>query len=95
MAGRWFEVYYKGNETPVRVRVGPKADVLFERHFQMSMSKAGEDISAERLYYLTWAALYAAGKEGRDFESFLDVLEDVEPVEDELVNPTLPAHEPE
>lgn len=71
------------------VRIGPKAEVMFERHFKVSMTKASENISAESMYYLAWASLYCAGVEGLDFDSFLDVLEDVDNVGDEkALDPT-------
>lgn len=76
----------------VKVRIGPKAEVAFERHFQISMSQAAKDISAEKLYFLAWAALHHAGKEALDFDSFLDVLEDVDmdTSEESSVGPTGP-----
>lgn len=92
MASRWLEVFYVDKRPPVKVRIGPKAEVLFERHFQTTMSKAGQEISAEHLYYLAWAAMHAAGQEAADFESFLDMLEDVEPATGDSVNPTQTAH---
>lgn len=90
---RWLRVVYLDGRNPVDVRIGPKAEVAFERHFKMSMTKAGQDISAEHLYYLAWTSLHHAGKEPLDFDSFLDVLDDVEAIEPETsVDPTPPAH---
>jgi hypothetical protein len=78
------------------VRIGPKAEVMFERHFKVSMTKAGNDISAENMYYLAWASLHCAGVEPLDFDSFLDVLEDVEKVDGaDAVDPSQSAQSPE
>jgi hypothetical protein len=93
MASRWLEVFYVNGRDPVKVRIGPKAEVMFERHFGISMSQAGKDISAEHLYYLAWASLRVAGQEGADFESFLDTLEDVEAVTGASLDPTRTAQE--
>lgn len=93
MASRWLLVSYVDGRDTVKVRIGPKAEVLFERHFGTSMTSAGRDISAEHLYYLAWASLHVAGKESADFESFLDKLDEVDAVEGEPINPTGSAHE--
>ena len=88
---RWLRISYLDGRDAVEVRIGPKAEVAFERHFKISLTKAGQDISAEHLYYLAWTALHHSGKEPLDFDSFLDVLDDVDGVDTEApVDPIEP-----
>lgn len=91
MPSKRIRVSYTDGRTK-EVRIGPKAEVMFERHFQVTMGKAGDAVSAEHLYYLAWASLHCAGQEALDFDSFLDVLEDVDHVESKTdqVDPTRP-----
>lgn len=65
------------------VRVSPKAQVIFERQYKITMSRSMSDASAEHLYYLAWAGLHCAGMEGRDFDAFLDAIADVVAPDDE------------
>jgi hypothetical protein len=91
-----FKVTYKDGKE-LEVRVSPKAQVMFERHFKQTMSSFGKDPGAEHLCYLTWAGLHCAGMEGEDYETFLDKLADVDPVDasGEEADPTQTAPGPE
>lgn len=68
--------YLDGRE--VEVMMGPKAQVMAERHFGKSLM----DLSnVEEVYYLGWCCLTVAGLEHLDFDSFLDVVDDVDMAE--------------
>lgn len=87
MAAPRFKVTYRDGQV-VEVRCGPKAQVLFERHFKATMSAFAKDPGAELAYYLAWAGLHCAGMEGMEFEPFLDAVDDIEPVAvDEAAEP--------
>lgn len=95
MAAPRFKVTFQDGRQ-LEVRVMPKAQVMFERHFATSVSALAATPSAEKGYYLAWAALHCAGMEGRDFEAFLDALEDIENMEvDEEADPTKKGPGPE
>lgn len=95
MAAPRFKVTYQDG-TEREVRVMPRAQVMFERHFTTSMSSLADQPSAERGYYLAWAALHCASMESRDFEAFLDALEDIENVGgDDEADPTKTGPGPE
>ena len=70
---------------------GPRAQVACERHFKKSIVDIGNSGSIETIYFLAWAGLHFSGQESRDFEAFLDVLDDVEDAGEEKENPTVPA----
>lgn len=59
----------------VEVLAGPKAQVMAERHFGHSLL---EMVSVEEAYYLGWCALQVAGLYDKDYDTFLDVLDDVD-----------------
>lgn len=97
MAAPYMKVTYMDGREVV-VRIGPKTQVLFERHFPaMSMLDYGRGRGRriEHHYFLAWAALTEAKEETREFDAFLEVLEDAEtvrdtpdtPVGDKAVNP--------
>ena len=97
MAALRFKVTYQDGKE-FEVRVSPKAQVLFERHFQKTMSSFGKDPGAEHLYYLAWAGAHCAGMEAADFETFLDKIKDAESLDSavEEADPTraAPGSEP-
>jgi hypothetical protein len=74
--------------TDVVVRVSPKVQVQFERHFKKSMFDYGLSPLQEENFYLAWLALRDAGKDcPDDFEAFLDLIDDVDPVRDTPTEP--------
>jgi len=83
----------------VRTSATPRDFVNFERQFAQSVTafRNGAAVKYEWLCYLAWSSLHRAGKEPADFDSFLDTVEDVDPVEDEpeLPDPTQPDQSPE
>lgn len=94
-APRFKVVYLDGKE--LEVRVAPKAQVMFERHYQMTMSAYGKNPGMEHLYYLAWAGLHCAGMEGNDFDTFLGKIQEVEPADESVMeaDPTQTAPGPE
>lgn len=63
------------------VIASPRAQVMTEERF-------GGINATNRLrssYYMAWAALHKAGKEGADFEAFLDTIEGADEVDDEVI----------
>lgn len=77
----------------VLVLATPRAQVEAERHFRGQ--GLGEVNKVEAGYYLAWASLHYAGKEGADFEVWLNDIADVDQVdldaEDERVTDPTPA----
>lgn len=75
--------YADGRE--VEAPVGPKAQVMMERRYQVPLSKLAEEeasVTLESVYYLAWVALRASKLEDADdFDAFLELIEDVEVVE--------------
>lgn len=80
MAVPRFKVTYNDNRE-VEVRVSPKAQVMFERHFQKTMTEYGRNPGAEHIYFMAWAGLHCAGMEGNDFETFLAKIKEAEPID--------------
>jgi hypothetical protein len=85
--------YHDADE--VVVGLPPKVQIQFEDHFNMSLADMSR---ASHMYWLAWAAAKHANKETREFDEFLDVIIDVEPVTSHLTEvaangerPTLPA----
>jgi hypothetical protein len=71
----------------------PKDIVAFERQYGQSMAAFGDASKPpplEWLFYLAWSPLHRLRVEPRAFDEFLDSVDDVEPVEDEAVDPTPP-----
>lgn len=85
--------YVDGRE--VVVRIGPKSQVAWERHFQKSMLDYRTSRTIEQNFWLTWHALNEAKEETREFDDWLGVIDEVKavidtpenPVGDEAVNP--------
>lgn len=76
---------------------GPKAQVMVERHFGTTIPKLTDGGGAEHGYYLAWAALTAAKRETREFDDFLDAIDDIEVLaeEDAPAGPTESARPPD
>lgn len=72
------KVTYADNRE-VTIVISPRAQVETERHFKGTDGAANNRIGSH--YYLAWAALRAAGKESSEFESFLDMVADVEEID--------------
>lgn len=66
-------------EPAYEVRITPKTAVGFERHFNMSLTKAlAEEQRQEHVYYLAWEAARNSGHKVKVFEGWLDTIESVE-----------------
>ncbi len=89
MAATRLKVTYLDGKT-VEVLVSPRAQVDTERKFPGLEDAQEIEIS----YHLAWASLHRAGKEGADFESFLDQILEVEQLKSEVVDPTPPTPQP-
>lgn len=94
MAKMHLKVTYTDGRVLESVRVTPRAEVAFEDRFNVGMSAAGDDMHMKYLYYLAWAALHYSGQEGKDFDAFIDVLDDVEMAKANA-DPTKPARPPD
>lgn len=78
-----FDVTFADGRT-VRVVVGPRSMVEFERHFGMPVSDIASQSRLEWLLFLAWdACVRARSWSGTDFEAFVDEVAAVESVEDE------------
>jgi hypothetical protein len=81
-------VTFTDGRDPVETKITPRAQVTAERHFSCSIAAMDH---AEQIYYMVWASLHYSAREPRDFDSFLDVLNDIEPVkEDEQSDDPIP-----
>lgn len=93
-----FEVTYEDGRKVV-ASAGPKDFVSFERQYGHSVTKFSDDTKVEWIYYLAWAPLHRTRVERADFDTFLDLIDDVDPVEDEpaddVADPTQTAPSPE
>jgi hypothetical protein len=65
----------------VEAIVGPKAQVAVERQYNVSLADDKLVRRLEHIYYMAYAALWAAGLEPRDFDAWLGDVADVEEVE--------------
>lgn len=65
----------------VEIIASPRAQVMTEEKF--GGIKADNRLRAS--YFMAWAALHRAGKEGADYDAFLDSIEAVDDVDDEEV----------
>lgn len=83
-AGKELRVTYSDGRQ-VNVVLRPKAQVAVERHFNKSVMDMNR---IEEMYYMAWAALSATKEEARDFDSFLDVIDDVELAGEQGADPT-------
>lgn len=71
--------YADGRE--VETATKPKDLIGFERHFGIPL--ADSHGSMEHLIWMAWVSLFNAGKEPRDFDNFLEVIDEVEQLEQE------------
>jgi hypothetical protein len=69
------------------ILASPRAQVMTERYF----GGITDARRVEAAYYLAWASLNKAGQEPADYETWLDLVEDVEEDEAKAPDPTLPA----
>lgn len=92
-----FEVAYQDGRK-MSVTAKPKDFVAFERQYGRSMTEIAENAPLEWLYYLAWSPLHRSAQEPGDFDAFLDVVDDVTPVEDAeaptAADPTQPEPSP-
>lgn len=89
MAATRLKVTYQDGRV-VEVLVSPRAQVDTERKFP-GLDKAND---VEISFYLAWRSLNAAGMEPADFEAWLGLIADVEPLKKEVVDPTRPTQQP-
>jgi hypothetical protein len=82
LAARLKVTYADGRDEVVIA--SPRAQVETERHF----TGLSETRQVETAFYLAWASLKWAGREGADFEAWLDKVTDVEEATPEVVDPT-------
>lgn len=77
------------DEEPVEVRVPPLVQIQAEKEFNSPIYKLDR---LEHLFWMAWTSLTRSGKETRDFETFCELVLDIEPVEAaDSVNPTAEA----
>ncbi len=77
-----FEVTYSDGRKVMAV-AKPKDFVAFERQFGKSIAEWRTGATMESLYYLAWSPLHRSGLEPKDFDGFLDGIDDVELADDE------------
>lgn len=75
--GKKLSVSFTDGRSAIVTKLTPRAQVSSERHFGKSI---GAMDSSEQIYYMVWASLHYSGREPLDYESFLNVLDDIEPV---------------
>lgn len=71
----------------VVVRIGPKSLVAWERHFKVSFLDFRQSKSIEQNYWLTWHSLTEAKEETREFDDWLDIVDNYQSVIDTPDNP--------
>jgi hypothetical protein len=82
LAARLKVTYADGRDATVIA--SPRAQVETERHF----TGLSETRQVETAFYLAWASLHYAGKEGTAFEEWLNTITDVEEATPDVVDPT-------
>jgi hypothetical protein len=55
--------------------------VAFERHFDLSVARIGEDVRLEHLFFLAWHAEKRGGQTQTSFDEWIDLVEFVASVE--------------
>lgn len=78
--GSKLSVSFADGRDSIETKLTPRAQVAAERHFGKSI---GAMDSSEQIYYIVWASLHYSGREPLDYESFLNVLDDIVPVKKE------------
>ena len=63
----------------------------WERKFKRRASDLQGGIGIDDLMYMAWHALYSQKREGRDYDSWLESVEDFDVLEVAQANPTAPA----
>jgi hypothetical protein len=79
--------YVDGRE--IEILASPRAQVMTERQFGGFADTTKVDAS----YYLAWASLNTSGQESADYETWLNLITEVDEVEGEEPRPT-PAAQP-
>jgi hypothetical protein len=82
----YLEVSYSDGKVET-VRVTAKAQVYFERHFNISVFDFARARTIEQTFFMAWQSLMLEGREPPEFEKFLDTIDRVEPVQDTPANP--------
>jgi len=69
----------------VPVVVSPKVQVEFERQYNCGIASAfsGDEMRMEYVYFLAWKAATHLHKTSKEFEDWLDDVDDIEMVEDD------------
>lgn len=83
MAAVKMKVTYADGRAEV-VLASPKAQVMTERHF----TGINETQQVESSFFLAWASLHYAGREPAEFEVWLDKIQEVEVIGQDVVDPT-------
>lgn len=78
--GKKLSVSFTDGRDSIVTKLTPRAQVAAERHFSCSIAAMDH---AEQIYYMVWASLHYSAREPRDFDTFLDVLDDIEPVKED------------
>jgi hypothetical protein len=79
-----FEITYDDGRKVLAV-AKPKDFVAFERQYDKPMTAfSGGGTHDEWLYYLAWSALHRSGSEPAAFDEFLDHVDDLEVIGDEV-----------
>lgn len=78
--------------TVVQATAGPRDVVDYERQYGISFTD--DRTTAEQAYWLAWRPLNRTGKDTRDFEGFLNAIEDVESVDGTEAPTPVPFEEP-
>ena len=89
-----FDVTYDDGRK-VTTSAKPKDFVAYERQYARSVVKMEQELTLEGIYYLAWSSLHRTRQEPADFDGFLDIVEDVEPIDDGAADPSQPAVTPE
>ena len=87
MATRMKVIYLDGRTE--EVVVSPRVQVMTEQH----VGGISEKTALRSDYYMAWLALSRAGKESAAYDTWLDQIDDVEKVDNERVDPTVPAQQ--
>jgi hypothetical protein len=82
MAVKLKVMYLDGRE--VVAVASPRAQVMTEEKFQ----GITDAYAVRSSYYLAWASLHKSGAEPADYETWLDSIAEVEPVESQQPDPT-------
>lgn len=73
-------IFADGKETEAKIT--PRAEVMFEQHYEVGLPSLENNPHAEYVYYLAWCSCVDSKMYHENFDTFLDSLEDVEMLED-------------